>query len=323
MKNIAILVLDGVLDSSLAITLDCLRTAQTLAINTGSAARVRYQTIGAAPQALTGCGLRLSVDATFETARAPDWVVVPGLGIASERELDARLAQADARQAMRWLGGLAGGPASIAASCSAVFLLAQAGLLDGRRATTTWWLAPAFRARYPKVLLDDAKMLVSDGPRLSAGAALAQLDLMLALLTDTMGAAVAAMCARYLLIDQRPSQARYMIPEHLRQQDPAVAAAERWIDAHLAGPVSVRALAAALAMAPKTLARHVEAASGASTIKLIQRRRLLQAAHLLETTALSVEAVALRVGYGDSTALRKLIKREFGVTPGALRGMAV
>ena len=110
-----------------------------------------------------------------------------------------------------------------------------------------------------------------------------------------------------------------MIQEHIRSTDPVVVAAERWIDANLSSPISVTALSAQLAVSPKTLARRIEEATGVSPVKLIQRRRLMRAAHLIETTTLSVEAIAAKVGYQDGTSLRKLVKREFGTTPGALR----
>ena len=96
-------------------------------------------------------------------------------------------------------------------------------------------------------------------------------------------------------------------------------AADHWIDAHWAEPISVQTLSSELAVSAKTLARRIEAATGVSPIKFIQRRRLSRAAHLIETTTLSIEAVAAQVGYRDSTALRKLIKREFGMTPSSLR----
>ncbi|MES2932375.1 MAG: helix-turn-helix domain-containing protein, partial [Pseudomonadota bacterium] len=133
------------------------------------------------------------------------------------------------------------------------------------------------------------------------------------------GESMAHLCSRYLLIDQRSSQTRYMMRDHLAHEDQTVMAAQCWIDAHLAQPMTVTALSSKLALSPKTLARRIKAATGVSPIKFIQRRRLSHAAHLLETTALSIEAVAVQVGYQDSTALRKLIKRDFGVTPGTLR----
>lgn len=321
MKIITVLVLDGIFDSSLAITLDTLHAAQSIHMAHGAAPKIQVRTIAAKASVTTGAGMRMKADLQFKAAKqqASDWIIVPGLGHRSDRQLGEGFARPDAMQAMRWLAAAGAGKAKIAASCSAVFLLAQAGLLDGRKATTAWWLAHAFRARYPAVTLDESRVLVRDGPCLTAGAALSQLDLMLAVVADVFGESVAHLCSRYLLIDQRTSQARYMMRDHLQHEDPTVSAAQRWIDAHLDQPMTVTALSSELALSPKTLARRIEAATGVSPIKFIQRRRLSHAAHLLETTALSIEAVAAQVGYQDSTALRKLIKREFGVTPGTLR----
>lgn len=321
MKIITALVLDGVFDSSLSITLDTLHAAQSILAARGGAPQVKVRTIAAKTYITTGAGLRVKADLQIKTVKqaVSDWIIVPGLGYRSDQELSECFARSDTMQAMYWLAAAGAGKAKIAASCSSVFLLAQAGLLNGRKATTAWWLAQAFRARYPAVMLDEARILVRDGPCLTAGAALSQLDLMLAIVSDVWGESVAHLCSRYLLIDQRSSQARYMMRDHLEHEDPTVIAAERWIDAHLAQPMTVTALSSELALSPKTLARRIEAATGVSPIKFIQRRRLSHAAHLLETTALSIEAVAAQVGYQDSTALRKLIKREFGVTPSTLR----
>lgn len=325
MKTITVLALDGVFDSSLSITLDTLRSAQAILAAREGTPRFQVRTVAARAWVTTGTGMRMKADFRFGARQqpVPDWIIVPGLGHRSERELAACFVRGETVRAMRWLlaagAGANAGKTKIAASCSAAFLLAQAGLLDGRRATTAWWLAHAFRARYPAVALDEAKMLVRDGPFLTAGAALSQLDLMLAIVSDVVGESVAHWCSRYLLIDQRPSQARYMMRSHLEHEDEAVIAAERWIDTHLAHPMTVTALSSELALSPRTLSRRIQAATGLSPIKFIQRRRLAHAAHLLETTALSIETVAERVGYQDSTALRKLIKREFGVTPSTLR----
>ena len=323
MKNITVLVLEGVMDSSLAITLDVLQAARRLSSSASGAPRIRIETIAASAKVSTASGLCLAVDTTLKNAvpgsPASQWIIVPGLGLMSDEAVASRFARPDAIKAIGWLRNAAMGKASIAASCTGVFLLAEGGLLAGRRATTTWWLGQAFRARYPDVVLDDTRMLVRDGKYLTAGAALSQLDVMLAVVTDVMGASIAHLCSRYMLIDKRSSQARYMMREHLLHQDPTVIAAERWIDAHLAQPISVNALASELAVSSKTLARRIASATGISPIRFIQRRRLGQAVHLIETTTLSIEEVAAQVGYVDSTALRKLIKREFGVTPSMLR----
>ncbi|HJV63884.1 MAG TPA: helix-turn-helix domain-containing protein [Albitalea sp.] len=322
MKSVWVLVLDGVMDSSLAITLDLLRTAQAIVAQAGSPASFDVQVLGARRQVHTGAGLTLRTGRTFRAATLadalPQWVVVPAMGEYGQT-LTSHLARPDAVQAARLLQRLAAGKARIAASCASVFLLAEAGLLQRRAATTTWWLAASFRQRYPEVPLDERRMVVRDGPMLTAGSAFAQLDLMLALLSDLVGVRVANLCARYLLIDRRPSQARYMMASHSQRHDPLVERAERWIDEHLDEPMTVRALAGELAVSEKTLARRVHAAAGLSPIKLIQRRRLLRATHLIETTKTPIEQVAAQVGYRDSTTLRRLMRRDLDTSPSGLR----
>lgn len=318
------LALDGVMDASLAITLDALRTANAFAARAGRGGGLTLTVAASRKIASTGGGMRLAADVTVDELLLREetvaWLLVPGMGMTSAPEIAARLARKDARLAMELLKrpGLA---RRIGASCSSVFLLAAAGVLARRGATTTWWLAQHFRERHPEVRLDETQMLVRDGRYVTAGSAFAQLDLVLAVITDVLGAAVAHLCSKYLLIDHRPSQARYMIPSHVRHVDATVLAAERWIDANLGRQVSVTDLASALAVSPKTLSRRIAAATGVSPVRFLQRRRLQQATVLLETTSLTIEEVAWRVGYQDGTALRKIVKREFGVTPGALRGV--
>ncbi len=322
MKTVWILALEGVLDSSLAITLDLLRTAQAIAVRSRSPRPFRFEVVGSRGRLETGGGLTLRTDATFRgvsaSRRRPDWVIVPALG-QYEQALTARLARPDAQQAARLIGQLDARRVPIAAACASVFLLAEAGILEGRTATTTWWLADGFRRRYPGVHLDERRMVVRDGSLLTAGAAFAQLDLMLSLLGDLVGLRVAGLSARYLVIDRRPSQARYMIASHARQHDETIAAAERWIDDHLAEPLTVSALAKRWAMSERTFARRVRAATGLSPIRLIQRRRLMMATHLIETTKASIENVATQVGYRDATNLRRLIRRDLATNPSGLR----
>ena len=246
MKTILVLALDGVMDSSLAITLDTLRAGQAFLSGSSKPHGIRVMTAGYKRQVRTGGGLKLQVDLLFReipaTGVKADWIIVPGCGLVGDAEITARCANRDALELMRLLQTADDGSVKIGASCSSVFFLAHAGLLDGRHATMTWWLAHLFRSRFPHVTLDETRMLVRDGPYLTAGAAFSQLDLALAVVADTMGTAVAHLCSRYMLIDQRPSQARYMMPTQLQNSDPTVVAAERWVDAHLAAPISVARL---------------------------------------------------------------------------------
>jgi transcriptional regulator GlxA family with amidase domain len=319
MRKLLILALDGVMDSSLTITLDTLRTAQSFRERSRMRGGVEWAVISHRKTVRTGGGLRVNADFTFRDVPAgAEWVLVPGLGLTSQRAIETRLAQRDAIAAMQLLRERRIAK-RVAASCSSVFLLAEAGLLAGRAATTTWWLSQTFRERYPDVRLDESRMLVRDDRFLTAGSAYAQLDLVLAVVTEAMGPEIAHLCSRYMLIDQRASQARYMIPSHVRHVDPTVLAAERWIDAHLAHPITITDLASAVAVSPKTLSRRITAATGVSPVRFLQRRRVMEAAHLIETTLLTLDTIAANVGYQDATALRKIIKRELGTTPSNLR----
>lgn len=304
MQRIIVFDLPGGMASSLAITLDVLATANVLA------------EAGRAPFAVTR--LKLTRAARFAFA-ADDIVIVPGLGTATEAGLAARLAEPAIRRAVRLLAEARAAGARIAASCAGTFLVAEAGLLAGRRATTTWWLAAAFRRRYPDVEVVAEQIVVADWPVATAGAAMAQMDLMLAVVATVAGAGLAEACARYLLLDRRASQVPYMAITWMAGQDAQVARAESWLRRHIARDVTMDELAAAAGLAPRTFARRLKAVCGLSPVRFAQRIRLEAAVLLLETTGLAVDEVARRVGYAEPSTLRRLLRREADRAPSALR----
>lgn len=312
-KRVDILVLKGSFPSSVAVTFDVLVTANRLRERAGRPPAFAVRAIGSgAKQARAFVG---GSDASGPAAV----VVVPGLGLNAEAEVTARLAMRDAARARRMLVAAVDRGAAVAAGCSGVFLLASAGLLAGRRATTTWWLAPLFRRMYPDVRLDADALVVTDGPVTTAGAALAQLDLTLALVARHAGPKLADACARYLLLDQRRSQSRYMALGFLAAADDHVARAERWARHRLDKSFGVDDMAAAAALSPRTFARRVEKATGLSPVRLLQRLRVEHAVELIETTRLSFDDVARRVGYADPSTLRRVLKQHAGVSCRALR----
>ena len=119
------------------------------------------------------------------------------------------------------------GARRVSAACIGTFVLAESGLLDQQRATTTWWLAPLFRKRYPAVLLDESSMIVKSGRFVTAGAALSHIDLAL-WLVRRVSPQLAALTAKYLIVDSRPSQSAYSLTDHLLHSDPIVQRFERW-----------------------------------------------------------------------------------------------
>jgi transcriptional regulator GlxA family with amidase domain len=245
--------------------------------------------------------------------------VVPGLATNSAELVDARVAQVDALLAIKALKSHAHSGAIVAASCSAVFLLQAAGLLQNRKVTSTWWLAAHLQNLEPSCKVDANRMVIADGNIWTAGAALAQTDLMLQLIRARFGAALADAISRVLLIDAREAQAPFIVPALLSNAHDFVAQLCLQIEAALPNAISIADLAAKLCISERTLARRVKAATGQSTSSLIQFVRLKRAKRLLESSRMSVEQVSEQVGYRDATALRRLMRKVFGATPRQFR----
>ena len=151
----------------------------------------------------TSHGLTVPVQAV--DGRMPDCVVVPAIGFKMPGPLETALARSDVRDTGAVLRQWARGGATMCAACIGTFVMAESGLLDRHQATTTWWLGPLFRQRYPNVLLDESNMLVKSGRFVTAGAALGHMDLALWLVRGA-SPQLASLAARYLIIDTRPSQ---------------------------------------------------------------------------------------------------------------------
>ena len=294
--------------SSAAITHDVMATANRI----GAAKRPPFKVT------TVRCGSRRNnVD-----LRGSELVIVPGLGTPSADELNSKLKSPMCRRAVDMLKRAHAAGAMLAASCASTFLLAETGLLDGRRATTTWWFAPLFRQRYPEVELLTEQMVVADWPIATGGAAMAQMDLMLAIVGRFAGPGLAKACANYLLLDGRRSQAPFMAITYLASQDPRIAKAEEWVRDNIARDFAVEELAVAVALTPRTFARRVSATCGVSPIQFVQRIRLETARLLLETTRLSVEQIAQKIGYAEPSTLRRLIRRDTKHPPGHFRPAA-
>src|SRR5262249_9542454 len=155
-----------------------LATANELAQDAQPSTRFSVGVVGVRKRVQTSQGLTVPV-APIETIRKPDWVVVPALGYKTPNVLVPALERADVGDAGAALQAWSGRGVRLAAACIGTFVLAESGVLDGQRATTTWWLAPLFRQRYPNVSLDASHMIVPSGNCLTAGAALSHMDMSL------------------------------------------------------------------------------------------------------------------------------------------------
>lgn len=320
MRDFTVVVLDGAYASSVAITRDLLAAASALAPRAGTAPpRWQFRSVNGGRTAL-GEGMSIdSMPLPRKPARDRSVWILPGLGLNSPEAVTARLAAADVVELLPRLVQHVEGGGRIAASCSAVFLLQAAGLLVGRRVTTTWWLAPHLQRLAPECTVDANQMVCVDLPLITAGAAFAQSDLMLHLLREHCGAKLADLVSRMTLLDARRAQAPFIVPEVMAGGSALIARITAKVEASLPNPPSVSELAREFCMSERTLSRHVRRATGKSTVDLVQGIRLRRARTLLEGSRMTVERVAEAVGYQGATALRRLVKKVNGFNPSRFR----
>jgi transcriptional regulator GlxA family with amidase domain len=312
-----VLVLEGASASAVGTTIDVVSAANRIA------GKPTFDLRFVSPQSrVTLRGGLVAEAQPLARTRPRDVIVTPGLGAATAEEIADRFGAADIAVASHWLSRPGARRAHIAASCTAVFVLAAAGLLEDRRCVTTWWLGAELAQVAPaaRVVIDE--MVVRDGRIWTAGSAFAHIDLMLALMRYLGGAALADELANRLVADQRTSQAGFLIPSHLAARDETVAALESFVRSRIDDVHTLDSLAGWCGLSPRTLARRTSQAVGLSPIQLVQRVRLERSLHLLRTTRMPLEEVAAAVGLADPATLHRLVKRHTGRSPGALRPSA-
>lgn len=247
----------------------------------------------------------------FDTA---DTVVVPGVYARSSAlhgtpEVSAALRAAHARGTR------------VMSICTGAFVLAAAGLLDNRPATTHWAHAERFRTRYPRVKLDPDVLFVDEGRLLTSAGVGAGVDLCLQVVRDDHGSEVANMAARRCVVPPwRPGgQSQYIVRPVPDVTDSSTAATRAWMLEHLHEPLDLRMLAKRARMSVRTFTRRFRDETGLSPGQWITQQRVERARHLLETTDLGIDRVARDAGFGTGAALRQQMSATLGVAPSAYR----
>lgn len=247
--------------------------------------------------------------------RELDVLIVPGFELAPGLDLDATLTalgpEVAAIRAHRQSGS------ALVTICVGAFLAAEAGVLDGRQATTSWLYADALARRHPTVDVRAENLTVTDAGVTTTGAFSAMYDLALNLIRQRSGAAVARRTARIALVDDaRSTQAQYVDRELLPSAGSAFSApVKRWLDDHLDATYHLPGLAAAFHVSTRTLLRRFRADTGQTPLEYLQVARVRRACQLLETTDLTVSAVAGAVGYRDTGTLTEIFTRHIGRRP--------
>lgn len=233
--------------------------------------------------------------------------------------LPERMAPAPAAAA--WLRGHHAAGATLCSVCAGAFVLAETGLIDGRRATTHWAFARALAQRFPKVHLAEDHMVVDEGDIMTAGGILAWADLGLTLVGRLLGPATMLATARFLLIEPpRASQRPFaqFIPR-FDHGDDAIRTSQHQIHAHAATLHGVADLAEQAGMTARTFLRRFSAATGFSPVEYLQQVRIAKAREALERSLTPVDRIAWDVGYSDPAAFRKLFQKLTGLPPAAYR----
>lgn len=266
-----------------------------------------------------GCPVELGfvqvrVDGDLSLAETADLVLIPASGSSVPRMLDGNPAL---------LSWLATRPAEqqLASLCSGAFLLAAAGTLDGRRATTHWALAGEFRQRFPQIRLQDEQLFTEDGNRFCSGGAQAGLDLCLHLIAWHAGETLAQRLASTLVVErERGPQSRFtpLLPE-LQQLDTLIGPLLHWLQRHHHEAIDLDRLATQAHCSTRTLLRRFKASTGLTPNDYLQRLRISSAQGALRNPARSLEQVAAQVGYADRATFAKLFKQLCGESPGAFR----
>jgi transcriptional regulator GlxA family with amidase domain len=225
------------------------------------------------------------------------------------------------RQTRPWLLKLFEEGATLASVCTGAFLLAETGLLNGKRATTHWGFAELFRRRYPEVDLRIEALITDEGNLLCAGGAFSYFDLSLYLVKKFCGFEVASQCGRSLLLDLgRRSQLPYAIFEYQKNhQDEQILRAQILIEKNYSREISMETLARGIGMGLRNFKRRFRKATGDSPLAYLQRYRVEAAKRLLENTQGSVAEICYQIGYEDLGFFRAIFKRQVGLTPNEYR----
>ena len=261
----------------------------------------------------SSAGVALDTTALADAPALDTLLVSGGDGVKAPASCAATLAfvQAAARTTRR-LGSV----------CSGTYVLAAAGLLDGRRATTHWSRSKDFQRRFPAVRLEPDRIFVQDGPLWSSAGITAGIDMALAMVGADLGEAIARRVAQQLVVYHRRPGGQSQFSALLDLEGGRFDALLAWARENLALPLNVEQLADRAAMSPRNFARLFTQETGTTPAKAIERLRVEAARALLDSQPLQVEDVALETGFGDPERMRRAFVRAFGQPPQALRRAA-
>jgi transcriptional regulator GlxA family with amidase domain len=261
-------------------------------------------------------GVELHPALTADELPTPDLVVVPGLDDDLGPSFEVN------RKWVPWIHLWHASGVRIASSCTGAFLVAEAGALAGRPATTHWLFADELQRRYPSVEVRADRIIIDTGDVITSGGATAFLNLVLYLIERFGGHERANLAAKVLLIDgHRRSQLPYVAGLPGRSHDdPVIHEIQAHIDAHLDEPLRITKLASQFGLSPRTLSRRFISATGHGPQAYLRSARILHAKRFLETTSHPIDEIRRAVGYEDPASFRRAFRMATGLSPNDYRG---
>jgi AraC family transcriptional regulator, transcriptional activator FtrA len=259
-------------------------------------------------------GIRIMADCGLKTLARADTIIVPGL-LDIERTPSISLLDALRRAHRRGT--------RVASICSGVFVLAAAGLLEGRRATAHWAQTELLSNKYPAVHVDPNVLYIDDGDVMSSAGRAAGLDLCLHIVRQDYGAEVANRVAQRLVVPphREGGQAQYIPQPVQKVGGDALASVFAWAQCHLDQDLAIERLASKARMSRRTFIRRFEETTGMSPGEWVVQARVSRARELLEATQIPIEGIATAAGFGSAEALRHHFRRRLGTTPAQYRAV--
>ncbi|UFQ15866.1 MULTISPECIES: GlxA family transcriptional regulator [Streptomyces] len=311
-STVAVLIRDGVLPMELGLVHQLLGTARA------PSGDLLYDVRTCAPRPgriRTDADFPIYAEHGLEAVAAADTVIVPASHVYDEElepgglspELVSALSPREGRR--------------VASICTGAFVLAAAGLLDGRRATTHWLSSDRFARTFPAVKVDADVLYVDEGEVLTSAGEAAGIDLCLHLIRSEHGAAVAAEVARRTVVPphREGGQTQYIRRPLAEPRLASTAGARAWALAHLTEPLTLAELAGVESMSVRTFSRRFREETGLTPMRWLTQRRLDRARELLETTDHTVDRIATETGFGTAASLRQHFAAGVGVSPGVYR----
>ncbi|MEU6594604.1 helix-turn-helix domain-containing protein [Streptomyces sp. NPDC046881] len=310
LKNVAAVLLDGVHPFELGVVCEVFgidRSDDGLPVYDFAVVSAEGPELG------THCGFTVSTPYGLERLEEADLIAVPAGETYAEREYPPELLAALRRAVDRG--------SRVLSVCSGVFVLAAAGLLDGRRCAVHWHHAEQLSRRFPRLTVEPDVLYVDEDPVITSAGTAAGIDACLHLVRKEQGPEVANKIARRMVVPPHRDGGQAQFIERPLPKAPCDTVGEvlAWMEAHLDQEVTVEQLAARAHMAPRTFARRFQQETGTTPYRWILRQRVLLAQELLEGTDETMDAIAWRTGFGTAAALRHQFLRALGTTPNAYR----